>query len=207
MAFAALGAIEVLAAHPGHDGARLLLADALPAVGAAAAGSAGDPTAAGWPWPEPRLAYANAAVAEALIGGGAALGDPAVVRGGLALLAWLFEVQEVDGHLSPVPAAGWAPGEARPGFDQQPIEVAALADAAARALTVTGDTRWATRAQRCIAWFAGDNDSGLPMWDPVTAGGYDGLERGGRNANQGAESTLAALSTLQWARQMGVARC
>jgi hypothetical protein len=35
------------------------------------------------------------------------------------------------------------------------------------------------------------------MCDPVTGGGFDGLERHGASVNQGAESTLAWLSTLQ----------
>ena len=39
------------------------------------------------------------------------------------------------------------------------------------------------------------------MHDPVSGGGFDGLERFGRNENQGAESTLALLSTLQQARR------
>jgi len=38
----------------------------------------------------------------------------------------------------------------------------------------------------------------------VSGGGHDGLEAGGRNENQGAESTLAMLSTLQQASRLGV---
>ena len=38
------------------------------------------------------------------------------------------------------------------------------------------------------------------MWDPSTGGAFDGLERDGANLNQGTESTLALLSTLQHAR-------
>jgi hypothetical protein len=49
------------------------------------------------------------------------------------------------------------------------------------------------------AWFDGDNDSGTVMWDPFTGGGYDGLEATGPNENQGAESTLALISTRQQA--------
>jgi hypothetical protein len=36
----------------------------------------------------------------------------------------------------------------------------------------------------------------------VSGGGCDGLERYGRNENQGAESTLALVSTLQHARAL-----
>ena len=38
------------------------------------------------------------------------------------------------------------------------------------------------------------------MFDPATGGGYDGLQADGLNLNQGAESTLAMLSTAQHAR-------
>ena len=37
------------------------------------------------------------------------------------------------------------------------------------------------------------------MWDTETSGGYDGLTPTGPNLNQGAESTLALISTLQHA--------
>jgi hypothetical protein len=194
-AFAALGALAVLEAHPDHGGARALLADALPALG----GRGEDPS---WPWPERRLTYANASIAEALFGAGEALGDERAVADGLGLLAWLFDVQTTAGHLSPVAVGGWSGGEPRPAFDQQPIEVAALADAAARAFALTAEPHWSDCVARCARWFAGDNDCGVAMYDTDTGGGFDGLEWGGRNANQGAESTLAALATLQHAARL-----
>jgi hypothetical protein len=80
--------------------------------------------------------------------------------------------------------------------------VAALADASARALQITGDPIWAQAVARCARWFLGENDAGTALYDPVSGGGCDGLERGGRNENQGAESTLAAISTLQQAHRV-----
>jgi hypothetical protein len=50
------------------------------------------------------------------------------------------------------------------------------------------------------AWFDGANDTGTPMWDPATGGGYDGLQIKGVNRNQGAESTIALIATRQQAR-------
>jgi hypothetical protein len=96
-----------------------------------------------------------------------------------------------------VPAGGRGPGDARPGFDQQPIEVAAIAEGAATALRFTGDPRWAVVLERCAAWFEGENDTGAPVRDLTTGGGFDGLEREGVNQNQGAESTLAWLACAQ----------
>jgi hypothetical protein len=82
-------------------------------------------------------------------------------------------------------------------FDQQPIEVASLVDACWRAWTVTGDPHWRRGIAMGAQWFLGNNDSGAVMLDPLTGGGYDGLESGGCNLNQGAESTLALVSTMQ----------
>ena len=80
--------------------------------------------------------------------------------------------------------------------------MAALADACARAAAVDERPPLARGVAAAAAWFLGDNDGGQPMWDPDTGGGFDGLQAGGANRNQGAESTLAALSTLQHARHL-----
>lgn len=192
MAFAALGAAEVVARDPGHRRALELLADVVEVIGPIA----DDPA---WPWPEPRLTYANAAVAEALIAAGHALGRREVVADGLVLLGWLLDRESVGGHLSPTPVGGAGPADGPGRFDQQPIEVAAMADACARAFGVTGDDRWRWGLDLAVAWFSGANDGGAVMWDPATGGGYDGLTPLGPNLNQGAESTLALISTLQHA--------
>jgi hypothetical protein len=120
----------------------------------------------------------------------------------LRLLGWLLDRETPYGHLSVAPVGGRGPSDVGPGFDQQPIEVAAIADACARAFTVTGEHRWLEGVWLAASWFLGDNDVGVPLFDPVSGGGCDGLERDGRNENQGAESTLAVISTLQQARSL-----
>lgn len=195
MAFAALGAAEVLAIDASHDRARRLLVDAVTTIGRPTP----DPD---WPWPEPRLTYANAALAEALLAAGDLLGRSDVIDDGTAMLQWLLRRETVDARLSLTPVGGAGPGDSAPAFDQQPIEVAAMADACHRAYTVTGDTAWLTGIDMAARWFAGDNDAATPMWDPMTNGGYDGLHAWGPNLNQGAESTLALVSTLQHARHL-----
>lgn len=195
MAFAALGAADVLRVLPEHQGARELIASSSKML----SGPVGEP---GWLWPEPRLTYANAVLPEALIAAGVSLDDPALLCDGLRLLSWLLDRETRDGHLSVAPVGGRGPTDSGPGFDQQPIEVAAIADACARAYAATGDHSWLGGVRLAASWFLGDNDVGVPMHDPVGGGGYDGLERTGRNDNQGAESTIAAISTLQHARSM-----
>jgi hypothetical protein len=192
MAFAALGAAEVLELDPANVSARALLSDA-------AASMSGPGQPARWPWPEERLTYANATLPEAMIAAGAGLDRPALLQRGLDLLEWLLDRETRHGHLSVTPVAGCGPGDEGPGFDQQPIEVAALADACARAraAAVDGTGGWAHGITAAADWFLGHNDASARMWDPTTGGAYDGLERGGANLNQGTESTLALLSTMQ----------
>jgi hypothetical protein len=192
MAFAALGAAELLTVDPEHRAARELIADY-------AAGIAEPNGDLAWPWPEPRLTYANAVLAEAMIAAGVALDDSALWQRGLDLLGWLIDYETADGHFSPTPVGGRAPGDARPAFDQQPIEVAALADACTRAAAVDARLIWPAAVLAAADWFQGANDAGQLMWDPETGAGFDGLHADGVNRNQGAESTLAVLSTLQQA--------
>jgi len=196
MAFAALGAAEMLGRWPGHPGALSLLAVAGTVIGE----PADDPA---WPWPAPRLSYANAAIAEAVIVAGEKLGRDHLLRNGLRMLGWLLAGETRNGHLSVVPAEGWGRGEDRPAFDQYPSQVAALADACTRAAAVTGDTTWLTGVEMSVTWLLGDNDARIPMLDERTGGCSDALSRTSRSRNQGAESTLAMISVLQQGHRLG----
>ena len=193
LAFAALGAAEIVRVRSDDHIARTLLREFVAAVPAPT-----DPT---WIWPEPRLAYGNASIAEALIAAGHVLGDTDAAARGLRMLEFLLSVETSDDRFSVTGTGGRGPGESGPLFDQQPIELAALADACARAYAATGDPAWLPPISLAWRWFTGLNDTGTAMFDGLTGAGFDGLERDGRNENRGAESTLAALSTYQQAHR------
>jgi hypothetical protein len=193
--FAVLGAAELLSVRPSSPWALDFLNDAVdqwPVLRADAR----------WPWPEPRLSYANAVVPDAMVAAGHALERPDLVQRGLTLLQWLLGHETSGGHLSVTPVGGAGPGDTGPAFDQQPIEVAALADACARAAQLDDNPCWLDGVAAAANWFGGDNDAQAVMSDPFTGGGFDGLEPNGPNRNQGTESTLALISTLQWARHL-----
>ena len=199
MTFAALGAGELLKARPAEISARGLLQDAAVMIMSNNPGRTAE-----WPWPEARMRYGNGSIVEALLLAGTELPDPAARAHGLLLLDFLLRTETNDGHLSVTPVDGRGPGDAVPQFDQQPIEVAALADACARAIESSDDPRWRSGLESAWSWFLGDNDNGTPMFDRRTGAGFDGLLPVGHNLNQGAESTLAVLSTAQHARRLGV---
>jgi hypothetical protein len=197
-AFATLGFAEALAsdfADPHIAGLLQRVALRLPR-----------PSSGSWPWPEKRLAYCNARLPEALVAAGVALGDDSMLDDGLRLLAWLVEVETSGGHFSFTPTGGWEEGEPRPGFDQQPVEAAAMADAATRAWQVTGHREWADRVAMAAEWLLGNNDKGTALYDPATGACHDGLTPQGVNSNAGAESTVSAILALQQARYVASAQ-
>ncbi len=198
MAFAAVGAAELMGFDAGHGAARDLLTDYAAAVWQ----PQGDVQ---WPWPEPRLTFANAILAEAMIAAGVALDDSILRRRGLEMLAWLLAKETGDGHLSPTPVAGRGPGDDQPAFEQHPLEAATIADACARAAGIDPDPIWRNGIHMAAGWFLGANDVGEPMWDPSTGAGYDGLTADGVDVDQCAESTLAVISTLQQAQRLSTA--
>lgn len=190
LTFATLGAGELLLNDPNEDAAKSILR-------AYRHQPQGSSRSADWLWPEPRLRYSNGSIPEAVILTGWVLRDPAILKRGLSMLDFLLNMETYEGHLSVTPIGGRDPLGAKPAFDQQPIEVAAIADACARAWEFTGNPRWLAEVKRAWDWFLGDNDVGVEMFDSNVGAGYDGLTPTGPNLNQGAESTIAMLSTTQ----------
>jgi hypothetical protein len=62
---------------------------------------------------------------------------------------------------------------------------------------LTNDEHWLDALSLATSWFHGNNDAGVRMIDDESHGGFDGLHPDGVNQNQGAESTIAMISTLQ----------
>jgi len=199
LTFATLGAGEVLRASAKEGGARRILLAAqsrlLPP----------DETAQ-WFWPEPRLRYSNGSIVQAVLLAGLALKDPATINKGIRMLDFLIEVETSQDHFSVTPVGGRGPQDVKCEFDQQPIELAAIASACAQAWAITEDPKWLVEIERAWNWFEGSNDVGSLMFVPETGGGYDGLHLRGPNLNQGAESTISMLTTAQHAFQLATSR-
>ena len=192
-AFTLLGLRDYLGRFCGDRAAQRLqrtLADKLVAL-------YGAHSAPDWPWFEPVLSYCNAKLPHALIATGTSLGQPDLTELGLSTLDWLIREQTNGEHVSFVGNSGFYPqGGPRATFDQQPIEAHAQVSACLEAYRASGNARYLTEANRAFEWFLGENDLGLPLYDPHTGGCYDGLHPDRVNRNQGAESSLAFLLSL-----------
>lgn len=191
MCFSVLGAAEVLTVEPENKGAFQMMKDAASRLKQLKLGTDF------WMWPEPRLSYANAIIPDAMIACGVALHDDDLTMRGIKLLQWLVHHEIDDDHLSVTPVGGRGPLDIGPMFDQQPIEVSTIADACKRASSITNDDMWSDVIDLAVTWFMGNNDCGESMIDLKSGGGFDGLHIDGVNQNQGAESTLAMIATLQ----------
>lgn len=188
-AYATLGATVLLRAMPRHEGA-LQLVDESPAFVA-------DGTDSAWPWLESRLAYANALLPLAELARAQLRRDEVAGANALAVLTWLCDEETLGDHFSFTPVNGRGPLEARPQFDQQPIEAWAMSEACVFAFTYSHDPVWLERARVAGSWFLANNDVGVAVYDPRTGGGFDGLEANGVNLNEGAESTLSFVATMR----------
>lgn len=193
-AFAVLGAGELLLYSPDNEAAQLVVQQA--ELGALR------PVSTAWPWPEARMRYSNASIPEAIMLAGRVTRDDGLFENGLAMFNFLLHTERSGSNFSVTPVGGRGVEPLDSVFDQQPIELAAIADAAARAYSLTDDPRYIVEIERAWNWFLGANDVGAEMFDPITHGGYDGLHADGPNLNQGAESTISMLSTNQMRRAM-----
>jgi hypothetical protein len=187
-AYAALGLVHVAAAERRAGAASAALRAAVTPIVDAYRTTA----APGWEWCEDVLTYDNARLCEALLRAGSLLEEPELVAAGRAMLDFYAGVTLEDGIFVPIGNDGWyARGGTRARYAQQPLEAAALVDAAAIALAITGDERYGTLVRAGATWYFGRNTRGATL---VESGGCrDGIGEREINENMGAESTLAYL--------------
>jgi glycosyltransferase involved in cell wall biosynthesis len=155
-------------------------------------------TAPEWPWFEEILSYDVARLPQALIATGHESGNARALEVGLRALDWLVKVQTApQGHFRAIGSNGFYRKGGTPArFDQQPLEACATVSACLEAYRATADAAWLNEARSAFEWFLGRNDLGQDLYDPRTGGCGDGLQEDRVSRNQGAESTLAFLTSL-----------
>jgi len=193
-AFALIGAQEYQRRFPGDRSAR----NSMEVLSTKLMKLYDENSSAEWKWFEPVLSYCNALIPRALIVSGRGLANEKILECGIESLNWLITVQTSSrGYFQPVGTDKiFECGSSKPIFDQQPIEAYSTISACLEAYITTKDKRWYNEAEKAFQWFLGTNDLGIPLYDPVNGGCYDGLHVDRVNRNQGAESTIAFLLSL-----------
>ena len=149
-----------------------------------------------WPWFESRMTYANAVLPHALFVAAQHWPQEPFLHVAETSFGFLDLVTTSAGVFWPVGNRDWYPhGEDKALYDQQPVEASTMADAALAAYGASANESYVTIFHRAQGWFHGQNSLRQPLADVGCGACCDGLEVGGMNRNQGAESTLAYLWT------------
>ena len=147
-----------------------------------------------WKWYENTLTYDNARLSQAMFLAYEHLHDEALLRAGKDTLRFLNDAETQNGMSTPIGNNGWyTKGKTKALYDQQPIEPAALVEAAANAYRLTGDRSYEGMARQALGWFFGINTKNAIVYDAESGASFDGVGERGLNQNQGAESTIAFL--------------
>ncbi|MBK9291392.1 MAG: glycosyltransferase family 4 protein [Bacteroidetes bacterium] len=89
-------------------------------------------------------------------------------------------------------------------YAQQPIDAYAMVAMYEQAYLATGNEAFKQKMRQSYAWFHGENDLNVSVFDMETKGCNDGIEPRNINRNQGAESTVAYLMATVIVRRLGV---
>jgi rhamnogalacturonyl hydrolase YesR len=147
-----------------------------------------------WHWFEHCLTYDNARLTQAMFEAYGTVGKQEYLDAAKESMDFLLKTQMIDGVFVPIGNDGWFKhGGKRAFYDQQPLEAAALVEAAIDAYCVTKEKDYLQVADKAFEWFLGKNSRNVVVYDHVTGGCCDGLGTNKVNMNQGAESSVSYL--------------
>ncbi|TKC08385.1 glycosyltransferase [Pedobacter polaris] len=148
-----------------------------------------------WHWFEDHLTYDNAIFPLALFHSAEITGNEEVLKIAHESLSYLEKITFSLSTVNPVGNNGWhiRGNSVTPMYDQQAIEIMAMVLMYHQAYVVTRESEYMKKMFTSYLWFLGENSLRIPLYDSDTKGCADGLQSGGVNRNQGAESTLAYL--------------
>jgi hypothetical protein len=147
-----------------------------------------------WHWFEPYLTYDNARLPQALFIAYRMVGNQKYLDTAKESIDFLLKTQIADDVFVPIGNDGWYNrGGNRALYDQQPLEAAAMVEAAVEAFYVTKEKRYAEIAAIVFGWFLGKNSAKAMVYNPETGGCFDGITAEEVNMNQGAEASICYL--------------
>ena len=148
----------------------------------------------GWEWFENILSYDNARLSQALLAAYESIRRQVYLEVAEETLLFLKNVTTINEMYVPIGNQGWyVKGGRRAFYDQQAIEAGSMVEATTLAYKLTESQSYEQGIRRALGWFFGLNTKSVKLYDESTGACSDGINEGGLNENQGAESTLAFL--------------
>jgi glycosyltransferase involved in cell wall biosynthesis len=147
-----------------------------------------------WEWFEEYMTYANSILPEAMLYAYLSTGKESYKRAALQTFDFLLSKMFVDGQLRVISNRGWYQKGSEPNrYGEQPIDVFCLIQTLDIFYKTFKLPQYKSMMHKAFGWFLGDNHLSQIVYNPLTGGCGDGLEKENVNLNQGAESTVCYL--------------
>jgi glycosyltransferase involved in cell wall biosynthesis len=148
-----------------------------------------------WKWFENYMTYGNGILPESMLFAYLVTNKPIYKKVALDSLDFLMSKMFVNKNFKVISNNGWLhKGEEPKEYGEQPIDVAYTIHTLNSFYDAFGTPEYKYKMKTVFNWFLGKNHLNQIMYNPVSGGGYDGLEKENVNLNQGAESTVCYLT-------------
>jgi glycosyltransferase involved in cell wall biosynthesis len=148
-----------------------------------------------WRWFENYLTYANGILPESMLYAYLVTNKPIYKKIALESLDFLLSKMFTKDGFRVISNDGWYHKDSEPQqFGEQPIDVSYTIQTLNSFYQAFKNPVHKEYMETAFNWFLGQNHLGQIMYNPVSGGGYDGLEKENVNLNQGAESTVCYLT-------------
>ncbi|HEY9184263.1 MAG TPA: glycosyltransferase [Salegentibacter sp.] len=147
-----------------------------------------------WEWFEEYLTYANSILPEAMLLAFLTTGKKVYKKTSLESFDFLLSKMYKNGEFRLISNKGWHQKHTKPEkYGEQPIDVAYTIQTLDLFYQHFKNPTYKIKMEKAFNWFLGDNHLNRIVYNPVTGGCGDGLEKENVNLNQGAESTVCYL--------------
>lgn len=149
-----------------------------------------------WKWFENYMTYGNGILPESMLFAYLVTNKPIYKKVAMDSLDFLMSKMFINKNFKVISNNGWLHrGEEPKEYGEQPIDVAYTIHTLNSFYDAFGTPEYKHKMKMAFNWFLGKNHLNQIMYNPVSGGGYDGLEKENVNLNQGAESTVCYLTS------------
>ena len=149
-----------------------------------------------WKWFENYMTYGNGILPESMLFAYLVTNKPIYKKVALESLDFLISKTYKGDNFKVISNNGWYHKGSEPAeYGEQPIDVAYMIQTLNSFYNAFKTPEYKRLMKIAFNWFLGKNHLNQIMYNPVSGGGYDGLEKENVNLNQGAESTVCYLTS------------
>ncbi|WP_456311952.1 glycosyltransferase [Pseudomonas shirazensis] len=148
-----------------------------------------------WKWFENYMTYGNGILPESMLYAYLVTNKPIYKKVALESLDFLISKTYKGDNFKVISNNGWYHKDSEPAeYGEQPIDVSYMIQTLNSFYNAFKEPEYKQKMKIAFNWFLGKNHLNQIMYNPVSGGGYDGLEKNNVNLNQGSESTVCFLT-------------